>query len=98
MSYSLSLGLSLFMLGFFGIFVTTKHFIMLLMALEVVLLSLNLISALLSLMYADLTMHLFFLIVLAIAASESVLGLSIIVIYYRLKGSLNINLVNLLKG
>jgi NADH-quinone oxidoreductase subunit K len=98
MFYLFGLGISMFMLGFFGIFVTTKHFIMLLMALEVVLISLNLITILLSLMYNDAYMHMFFLIILTIAASESALGLSLIVIYYRLKGSLNINLVNLLKG
>ena len=65
---------------------------------ELMLLSVNLSFILFSVYLDDILGQLFFLLVLTIAASESAIGLAILVIYYRLRGSIFIDLVSQLKG
>lgn len=88
----------LFLLGVCGIMVTSKHVIMSLIAIELMLLSINLIVILGSLCFDDLMSHLFFVIVLTIGAAESSLGLSLMVLFFRLRGSISLNLISLLKS
>lgn len=88
----------LFLLGVCGIMVTSKHLIMSLIAIELMLLSINLIVILSSICFDDITSHLFFIIVLTIGAAESALGLSLMVLFFRLRGSISLSLISLLKS
>lgn len=88
----------LFLLGVCGVMVTSKHVIMSLIAIEVMLLSINLIIIFVSLCFDDLFSHLLFVIILTIGAAESSLGLSLMVLFFRLRGSISLNLLSLLKS
>ena len=78
--------------------VTSKHVIMSLIAIEIMLLSINLIIIFASLCFEDIMSHLLFIIILTIGAAESSLGLSLMVLFFRLRGSISLNLLSLLKG
>lgn len=88
----------LFLLGVCGIMVTSKHVIMSLIAIELMLLSINLIIILSSLCFDDIMSHILFIIILTIGAAESSLGLSLMVLFFRLRGSISLNLISLLKS
>lgn len=88
----------LFLLGVCGVMVTSKHVIMSLIAVELMLLSINLIIVLASLCFDDLISHLLFIIILTIGAAESSLGLSLMILFFRLRGSISLNLLSLLKS
>lgn len=78
--------------------VTSKHVIMSLIAIELMLLSINLIIILSSLCFDDIMSHILFIIILTIGAAESSLGLSLMVLFFRLRGSISLNLISLLKS
>lgn len=88
----------LFLLGIWGVFLTRKHMILLLLSLELLLLSINLSFASFSVYLDDVLGQLLALFLLMIAASESALGLAILIVYYRLRGLIFIDLVTLLKS
>lgn len=90
--------LYLFLLGICGVMVTSKHVIMSLIAIELMLLSANLIIILGSLCFDDILSHILFIVILTIGAAESSLGLSLMVLFFRLRGSISLNLLSLLKG
>ena len=81
--------LSLFIIGLWGIFVTRKNFIIILMSIEMMLLAINL---------NDLLGQVFALFVLTVAAAESAIGLAILVVYYRLRGIISIDFISSIKG
>ena len=87
-----------FLLGIGGIFLARKHMILLLLSLELLLLAINLSFACFSVYLDDVLGQLLALFLLMIAASESALGLAILVVYYRLRGLIFIDLVTLLKS
>jgi NADH-quinone oxidoreductase subunit K len=83
--------LGLFIIGAFGMFLSRKHLIIILISLELMLLAVNInFIILLGQIYA--------ILMLAIAAAETAIGLAILVIYYRLRGGISIDLVSLLKS
>lgn len=90
--------LILFFVGAFGLFLTRKHIIMMLLSLEIVLLSINYNFLIFSVMYDDVLGQIYVLCILTLAAAESAIGLAILVVYYRLRGGISLDLVNLLKG
>lgn len=90
--------ISLFFVGLFGFFLTKKHVILILIAIELVLLAANLLVCVFSLLLDDLFGQMFALIILTIAAAESAIGLAILLINFRLRGSVFISFLNLLKG
>ena len=94
----LTLGFILFILGVLGIIVNRKNIIILLMCIELMLLSINFILLSISSFIDDLNGHIFALYILVVAAAESAIGLSILVAYYRVKGSISVKFINLLKG
>jgi NADH-quinone oxidoreductase subunit K len=93
-----SLSLIIFFLGGLGIFLFRKHLINILISLELIILSINLNFIIFSCFLDDILGQVYCLMVLTIAAAESSIGLALLIIYYRLRGGISIDLINLLKG
>ena len=92
------LALILFVLGMFGIVVNRKNIIILLMSIELMLLAINFFLITVSSVFDNLQGQLFALYILVVAAAESAIGLSILVAYYRVRGTIAVKFINLLKG
>lgn len=88
----------LFLIGIWGIFLNRKNIIILLLAIEVMLLAINYNLVITSVLIDDLAGQIFALLVLTVAAAESAIGLALLMIYYRIRGSISINFIRLLKG
>ena len=88
----------LFFLGILGYLIVRKHVIMLLVSLELMLLSINMNLFIFSGYLDDIFGQFFSLFVLTVAAAESAVGLAILLVYYRLRGTIMVNIINLLKG
>nr|YP_007890523.1 NADH dehydrogenase subunit 4L [Andalucia godoyi]AGH24017.1 NADH dehydrogenase subunit 4L [Andalucia godoyi] len=89
---------ALFMIGLSGIFLNRKNIIIMLMSIELMLLAVNFNLILFSVSLDDLMGQLFCLFVLTVAAAESAIGLAILVIYYRVRGTIAVEYINLMKG
>ena len=87
----------LFLLGLSGIFLNRKNIIILLMSIELMLLSINFNFIIFSVFLDDILGQLFALLVLTVAAAESAIGLAILVIYYRVRGTIAIEFIDLMK-
>jgi NADH-quinone oxidoreductase subunit K len=88
----------LFVMGVFGIFLNRKNIIVMLMAIELVLLAVNINFVAFGAYHGDLTGQVFSIFVLAVAAAEAAIGLAILVIYFRNRGSIAVEDVSTLKG
>jgi len=88
----------IFIIGLLGITLNKNNILVILMCLELVLLSLNMNFISFSIYFDDLYGQLFSLFILTIAASESAIGLAIIISHYRSRGNILLNDVTLLKG
>ena len=88
----------LFLLGIWGIFLNRKNIIVMLMSIELMLLAVNLNLLLFSVYLDDVVGQLFALLVLTVAAAESAIGLALLVSYYRVRGTIAVEFINLLKG
>lgn len=98
MSFYLLLSMSLFLIGTFGMFLSRKHVIIILISLELILLSTNINFVIFSVFLDDILGQIYALLVLTVAAAESALGLAILIVYYRLRGGISIDLISLLKS
>jgi|TARA_B110000093_G_C12581408_1_gene250147 NADH-quinone oxidoreductase subunit K len=98
LSNYLTIAFILFILGVLGIVVNRKNIIILLMSIELMLLSINFLLLTVSSFIDDLNGEVFALYILVVAAAESAIGLSILIAYYRVKGSISVRFINLLKG
>jgi len=94
----LTANIFLFFIGLLGIVLNRRNILIILMCVELVLLSLNLNFIIFSVYFDDLYGQLFSLFILTVAAAESAVGLAIIIIYYRIRGSISINQIAILKG
>lgn len=94
----LAVAIILFLTGIAGIFLNRKNIIVILMSIELMLLAVNLNFIVFSVYLDDVIGQMFSLFVLTVAAAESAIGLAILVIYYRVKGTVSVELVNLMKG
>jgi NADH-quinone oxidoreductase subunit K len=94
----LILSITLFVIGLLGLFLSKRHFLIILISFELILLSINLNFLIFSFFLNDLLGQMYILLNLTIAASELAIGLAIVVAVYRLKGSLIVDLVKLLKS
>lgn len=92
------LSFSLFIIGIAGIFITRRNIIIIIMSIELILASVNLLFIFLSIYLDDIYGQIFALYILTIAASESAIGLGLIVIYYRLRGIISIDYISTIKG
>jgi len=88
----------LFVLGVFGIFMNRKNVIVILMSVELILLSVNLNLVAFSAQLGDLTGQVFAMFILTVAAAEAAIGLAIVVIYFRNRGSIEVEDISTLKG
>ena len=88
----------LLVLGVFGIFLNRKNVIIILMSIELILLAVNLNLVAFSASLGDLVGQVFALFVLTVAAAEAAIGLAIVVVYFRNRGSIQVEDVNLMKG
>ena len=88
----------LFVLGVLGIFLNRKNIIVILMAIELILLSVNLQLVAFSAFLGDLVGQVFAMFVLTVAAGEAAVGLAILVIYFRGRGTIAVDDVDRLKG
>lgn len=91
-------GFLLFIIGSLGIFITRKNIIVILMCLELILLGVNVNFVVFSTFLDDLFGQVFALFVLTVAAAESAIGLAILVVYYRVKGTVGTTFISTLKG
>jgi len=94
----LVLSISLFVISLFGLFITRKHLIIMLMSFELLLLSSIILSVVGSIFLDNLLGQVYCLLILTVGATESAIVLAILIVYYRLRGSISIDLVNYLKG
>lgn len=94
----LSVSMILFLLGIWGIFLNRKNIIIMLMSIELMLLAVNMNFLLFSVYLDDLMGQLFALLVLTVAAAESAIGLALLVVYYRVRGTVAVEFINLMKG
>ena len=88
----------LFTIGVFGIFVNRKNVIVILMSIELMLLAVNINLVAFSTHLGDLVGQIFALFVLTVAAAEAAIGLAILVVYFRNRGSIAVEDVNMMKG
>ena len=88
----------LFVLGVLGIFLNRKNVIVILMAIELILLAVNINLVAFSSFLGDLTGQIFAMFVLTVAAGEAAIGLAILVIYFRRRGTIAVDDVNRMKG
>jgi len=98
MSKYIILSVVLFVIGCFGMFLSRKHFILILISFELIILSINFNFVIFSIFLDDLMGQIYCLLILTVAASESAIGLALLIIYYRLRGGIAIDLISLLKS
>ena len=88
----------LFTLGVVGIFLNRKNIIVILMSVELILLAINLNFVAFSAFLGDLVGQVFALFVLTVAAAEAAIGLAILVVFFRNRGTIDVEDVNVMKG
>ena len=94
----LSVAAILFTLGIFGIFMNRKNVIIILMSIELILLAVNINLVSFSSFLGDIVGQVYALLVLTVAAAEAAIGLAILVVFYRNRGSIAVEDINLMKG
>ena len=98
LGHYLTLAAIIFTIGIIGIFLNRKNVIIILMSIELILLAVNINLVSFSIYLQDLVGQVFSMFVLTVAAAEAAVGLAIIVIYYKTKGSIHVEQINSLKG
>ena len=98
LSSYLTVAAILFTIGVFGIFLNRKNVIVILMSVELMLLAVNINFVAFSAYLNNLTGQIFALFVLTVAAAEAAIGLAIVVVYFRNRGSIAVDDINLMKG
>ncbi len=98
LAHYLTVAAILFTLGLFGVFLNRKNIIIILMSIELMLLAVNINMVAFSAQLQDLVGQVFAMFILTVAAAEAAIGLAILVTYYRNRGSIAVEDVNLMKG
>ncbi|MEF2072428.1 NADH-quinone oxidoreductase subunit NuoK [Consotaella aegiceratis] len=98
LGHYLTVGAILFVIGVFGIFLNRKNIIIILMSVELILLAVNVNFVAFSAFLNDLIGQVFALFVLTVAAAEAAIGLAILVVFFRNRGSIAVDDVNAMKG
>ena len=98
LGHYLGLGGILFALSVLGIFLNRRNLIVLLMAIELMLLAVNINLVAFSAFHGDLVGQIFAMIVLTVAAAEAAIGLAIVVVTFRNRGTIDVAEIDLLKG
>jgi NADH-quinone oxidoreductase subunit K len=98
LSHYLTVAAILFTLGIFGIFLNRKNVIIILMSIELMLLAVNINFVAFSAFLNDLVGQVFAMFVLTVAAAEAAIGLAILVVYYRNRGTIEVEDINMMRG
>ncbi len=106
MSIGLEIGLAhylvvaamLFTIGVFGIFINRKNVIIILMSIELILLAVNINFVAFSAHMGDIAGQVFAMFILTVAAAEAAIGLAILVVYFRNRGNIAVEDINMMKG
>jgi NADH-quinone oxidoreductase subunit K len=98
LGHYLTLGAIIFSLGIVGIFLNRKNVIVILMSIELILLAVNINLISFSIFSGDILGQVFTMLILSIAAAEAAIGLAIIVVFYRNKGSIRVEDIHQMKG
>jgi NADH-quinone oxidoreductase subunit K len=98
LGHYLTVAAVLFTLGIFGIFLNRKNVIVILMSVELMLLAVNINLVAFSAFSGDITGQIFAMFVLTVAAAEAAIGLAILVVYFRNRGTIAVEDINLMKG
>ena len=98
LTHYLVVGAILFVTGVFGIFVNRKNVIVILMSIELILLAVNINFVAFSSFLNDIVGQVFAMLVLTVAAAEAAIGLAILVVYFRNRGSIAVEDINMMKG
>ena len=98
LAHYLTVAAILFTIGIFGIFLNRKNVIIILMSIELMLLAVNINLVAFSVHLQDLVGQVFAMFVLTVAAAEAAVGLAILVVYFRNRGSIGVEDINMMKG
>ncbi len=98
LSHYLTVAAILFTIGIFGVFLNRKNVIVILMSIELMLLAVNINLVAFSAFLHDLVGQVFAMFVLTVASAEAAIGLAILVVYFRNRGSIAVEDINLMKG
>ena len=98
LTHYLIVAAALFVIGIFGIFLNRKNVIVILMSIELMLLAVNINFVAFSSYLGDLTGQVFTMFVLTVAAAEAAIGLAILVTFFRNRGTIDVEDVNVMKG
>lgn len=98
LNYMLNIIIVLFLIGMLGLILNRKNILIMLMSIELILLAVNLNLIIFSIYLNDLIGYVFILFILTIAAAESAIGLAILIIYYRLKNTIKIDIIKNIKS
>ncbi|OHC82752.1 MAG: NADH-quinone oxidoreductase subunit K [Rhodospirillales bacterium RIFCSPLOWO2_12_FULL_67_15] len=98
LAHYLTVGAILFATGIFGIFLNRKNVIVILMSVELMMLAVNINFVAFSAALGDLTGQVFAMLVLTVAAAEAAIGLAILVAFFRNRGSIAVEDINMMKG
>ena len=98
LGHYLTLGAIIFTIGIIGIFLNRKNVIIILMCIELILLYVNINLVSFSIYLQNLVGQVFTMFILTVAAAEAAVGLAIIVIYFKNKGSIQVEKISSLKG
>ena len=98
LAHYLTVAAVLFTRGMFGIFLNRKNVIIIMRSIELMLLAVNINLVSFSVFLNDLVGQIFALFVLTVAAAEAAIGLAILVVYFRNRGSIAVEDINLMKG
>ena len=98
LGHYLTVAAILFTLGIFGIFLNRKNVIIIMMSIELMLLAVNINFVAFSVVLNDLVGQIFAMFVLTVAAAEAAIGLAILVVYFRNRGTIQVEDIDLMKG
>ena len=98
LGHYLTLAAIIFTIGIIGIFLNRKNVIIILMSIELILLAVNINLISFSIFSGDILGQIFTMLILTVAAAEAAIGLAIIVVYYRNRGSIRVEDIHGMKG
>ena len=98
LEHYLAVAAALFVIGIFGIFLNRKNVIVILMSIELMLLAVNLQLVAFSSHSGDLVGQIFTMLILTVAAAEAAIGLAILVVFFRNRGTIEVEDANVMKG
>ena len=98
LGHYLGVAATLFTLGIFGIFLNRKNVIVILMSIELILLAVNINLVAFSTFLGDIVGQVFAMFVLTVAAAEAAIGLAILVVYFRNRGTIEVEDINMMRG